>query len=117
MTKAIPSTAALPRALPWTNAPTMDLSFIKMLVNSQTPRNIRVVEIIQKKEKAGVKILADVCGGYIVKRSTGSATLNTYLSAALLKPFVKIPSFIKNHPRTIRMKIGMVAFKLKINCP
>lgn len=46
--------------------------------------------------------------------STGSATLNTYLSATLLNSLVNRPIRIRNQPRTIMRNIGNVAFKLKI---
>ena len=73
-----------------------------------------VVVIIQNKTKARLKSDLMSAVAMSLNSSTGSATLNTYLSATLLNSLVNRPIRIRNQPRTIMRNIGNVAFKLKI---
>ena len=73
-----------------------------------------VVVIMQNKTKARLKSDLMSAVAMSLNSSTGSATLNTYLSATLLNSLVNRPIRIRNQPRTIMRNIGNVAFKLKI---
>ena len=73
-----------------------------------------VVVIIQNKTKARLKSDLMSAVAMSLNSSTGSATLNTYLSATLLNSLVNRPIRIRNQPRTIMRNIGTVALRLKI---
>ena len=110
----MPRTAALPRAEAWVKAPTMDLSFIKILVNAQMPINMMVVPIIQKMTNFGSKASLIGVVAMSLNNRTGKDTLKTNLLMISTKFSLNIFFCIKNQPRTITRKTGSVAFRLNI---
>ena len=113
-TNAIPRIAALLLQLPCINAPFCVSSFISNSVNIQTSENISIVTILQYRTNFGSNWLLKSDFERSLNKSTGSATLKTYLLATLAKCSSIMPIFLITPPSTITRNTGTVALILYI---
>ena len=111
-TKAMPSIAALLLQLPCMNAPFCVSSFISNSVNIHTSENMSIVTMLQYKTNFGSNWLLKSDFDKSLNKSTGNATLKTYLFATLAKWSSIIPSFLITPPSSITRNTGTVALIL-----